>query len=477
MPAVGDCVAGRYRLENQLGEGGMGSVWRARHLELDAPVAVKFQHAHRAGSSGAAARFRKEARAAARLVSPNIVKVIDFGIDDGVPYLVMELLQGESLRARLEREPMPALEQVLDIISQAASALDAAHAGGIIHRDFKPSNLFLVPSGEREIVKLLDFGIAKWFEGDPSSEGTLTDDELVLGSVPYMSPEQATGQVLDPRTDVWSLAVVAYQMLSGVNPFLGVSIVDTLSRICAARFEPLALARSPSHAPLDPVFQRAFERARELRFETATEFSSALSSAAGELLAGERELPRPASAAAAASGWAFGRDDATVSLPLEPARGGARKRRPSLGIAALSALGLAAALAMALRSPRVSSPTTAPATTPKVVSAPLPAKPPTPAPAAEPAASAAAQAPPAERPATRPKPKAAAKRHAAVTPTPERAAVSAAGGASAAPASAALATTASASSAPARSAAVRASEAVTSKRVHPVFGLEVQAQR
>lgn len=363
MPNPGECIAGRYRLECPLGEGGMGSVWRARHVELDAPVAVKFQHLHRARSDGAAARFRKEARAAARLTSPNVVRVVDFGIDGDVPYIAMELLEGESLRARLERQVVSSLEEVLELTRQASSALDAAHAAGIVHRDFKPSNLFLVQSDEHEVVKLLDFGIAKWFEGEASLEGALTDDNLVVGSAHYMSPEQARGAAVDPRSDVWSLAVVAYQMLTGVVPFQGANIPDTLQRICSGRFEHPSRVLSPDYTSFDAVFARAFELDPDLRFETAGEFSNALTHAGQKLLG--TTAPR-ACPTTSAGGWAFGRDGATLSVRLRPAPSSTRApRRPFV----MLALALALVTAVAVALPRLRSSASAVAPTKSDVSA------------------------------------------------------------------------------------------------------------
>lgn len=350
MPSAGECIAGRYRLEGPLGEGGMGSVWRARHLELDAPIAVKFQHAHRARSRGAAERFRKEARAAARLKSPNVVRVVDFGIDGDVPYLAMELLEGESLRARLEQQISSSVADVLEVTRQAASALDAAHAAGIVHRDFKPSNLFLVKSDEGEVVKLLDFGIAKWFEAEASAEGALTDDNLVVGSAHYMSPEQARGDAVDPRSDVWSLAVVAYQMLTGLVPFQGANIPDALRRICSGRFEPPSHVLSVEYVVFDAVFSRAFELDADLRFESAGEFSNALSAAGKTLLGTNRPL---ASRPAPSSGWAFGRDGATLSVHVSPERRSAQRGRRLLVLLA-AALGLMTALAIVV--PRTQRP-------------------------------------------------------------------------------------------------------------------------
>jgi eukaryotic-like serine/threonine-protein kinase len=355
MPTAGECIAGRYRLECPLGEGGMGSVWRARHLELDAPIAVKFQHAHKARSKGAAARFRKEARAAARLKSANVVRVVDFGIDGDVQYLAMELLEGESLRTRLERQTLCSVAEVLELTRQAASALDAAHEAGIVHRDFKPSNLFLVQSGGRETVKLLDFGIAKWFESGASAEG-LTEDNLVVGSAHYMSPEQARGDAVDPRSDGWSLAVVAYQMLTGLLPFQGGNIPDTLQRICAGNFEIPSRVLSDAYAPFDAVFARAFELDPELRFDSALEFSTALARAGQHLTGVSTPLPSPATSA---GGWSFGRDGATRSVPLGRGRRASRRVRRRLGFAAAALLGFVLALAVILPATRSATPTVA----------------------------------------------------------------------------------------------------------------------
>ncbi len=370
MPNPGECIAGRYRLECPLGEGGMGSVWRARHVELDAPVAVKFQHLHRARSDGAEARFRKEARAAARLTSPNVVRVVDFGIDGDVPYIAMELLEGESLRARLERQLVSSLEEVLELTRQASSALDAAHAAGIVHRDFKPSNLFLVQSDEHEVVKLLDFGIAKWFEGEASAEGALTDDNLVVGSAHYMSPEQARGAAVDPRSDVWSLAVVAYQMLTGVVPFQGANIPDTLQRICSGRFEHPSRVLSPDYISFDAVFARAFELDPDLRFETAGEFSNALTNAGQKLLG--TTAPR-AFPPASSGGWAFGRDGATLSVRLQPAPSSTRAARRPFVMFAL-ALALVTAVAVAVPRLRPSAGAVAPASSDASAADALPAR-------------------------------------------------------------------------------------------------------
>jgi serine/threonine protein kinase len=325
----------------------MGSVWKARHLGLDAPIAIKFQHAHRA-SSAAAARFRREARAAAKLCHPNVVRVVDYGIDAEVPFIAMELLQGESLKARLERQTALALEEAVEFSRQAASALDAAHDAGIVHRDLKPSNLFVVREAGREGVKLLDFGIAKWFEAE--GEG-ITEDDLVVGSAQYMSPEQARAQPVDGRTDVWSLGVVAFQMLTGELPFHGANIPDTLSRICAGKWDPPSVHLGPSYVEVDAVFARAFELEPELRFASAGAFATALSDAVASL----RPEARLTDTLTSSSGWVFGREGATLSVAVPRAP---RRRSPRLLVPlALSgvALTLAALFVAGRRAPAPSA--------------------------------------------------------------------------------------------------------------------------
>jgi serine/threonine protein kinase len=414
MVSAGECIAGRYRLECPLGEGGMGSVWRARHLELDTPVAIKFQHAHRTHSKGAAARFRREARAAARLRSPHVVRVVDFGFDSGVPYLAMELLEGESLKARLERKLSPTIEEALEFTRQVASALDAAHGAGIVHRDLKPSNLFVVEDGQREVIKLLDFGIAKWFEAEHATEITATEENLVLGSAAYMSPEQARGESVDRRSDVWSLGVVAYEMLVGITPFSGANIPDTLRKICSGSFAFPSRALGATFAAFDPVFAIAFELDTELRFASAGALSEALSDAGSTL----GKDARGTSATHSTGGWAFGRQGQTLSASVAARPHGFRRARRNnvvlaaaagsivtllVGVRVLTPSPVNLTAAAALSSPR---PPPAGATSP-ALSESLPA----PAPSAEPGQHAQLPGTPsarvrnlARRPEARPKP-------------------------------------------------------------------------
>jgi eukaryotic-like serine/threonine-protein kinase len=338
MASAGDCVAGKYRLECPLGEGGMGSVWKARHLQLDAFVAIKFQHPRRADAPRAIARFRREARAAARLTNANVVRILDFGVDGDTPYLVMEYLVGESLRARLDRAPRLPPDEALDVVAQAASALDAVHAAGIVHRDLKPSNLFLAQDGTAEILKLIDFGIAKWFDDSEAGSGLTTEAGLVVGSVQYMSPQQARGERVDRGADIWSLAVVAYQLLTGTLPFQGANVPDTLRRICLGDFQAPSAWFGRGSEALDAVFERAFAHHLELRLASAREFARKLSVASRGLKVSD-EAPKGAPQSVS---WAFGREGSTKTAAAtgQPSPLRALRKRPAL-IAASALLALA----------------------------------------------------------------------------------------------------------------------------------------
>jgi serine/threonine-protein kinase len=197
--APGSIVGGKYRLERPLSRGGMGSVWLARHAKLGSPVAVKFMDPAYATTPAFVARFEREARIAANLRSPHVVHVQDYGIDEGVPYLVMELLQGEDLGDRLNRVGRLSLQDSARLLAQAGKALRRAHEAGLVHRDLKPGNLFLAQIEDEEIIKILDFGIVKE-TGQLSGERTGTGE--VLGSPHYMSPEQVHGDKdLDHRSE------------------------------------------------------------------------------------------------------------------------------------------------------------------------------------------------------------------------------------------------------------------------------------
>jgi tRNA A-37 threonylcarbamoyl transferase component Bud32 len=213
----GYLVAGRYELADLIALGGMGEVWRARDLVLNRPVAVKLLRSEHAGDAAFLARFRDEARHAASLAHPNIATVHDYGEQDGWAYLVMELVEGESLAARLARTGPTGAAPVIGVLGQVGDALAVAHRAGIVHRDVKPANILLTPDGR---VKLTDFGIAK-----AMGASSHTASGVVVGTARYLSPEQATGSTTSPASDVYALGLVAYEMLTGRPPFTGTSDV------------------------------------------------------------------------------------------------------------------------------------------------------------------------------------------------------------------------------------------------------------
>lgn len=304
-PLVAALVAGKYEVIRLIGRGGMGSVWEGRHASLGTRVAIKFVDAEHVDNEEARSRFVTEARAAAAIQSKHAIQIFDHGLaDDGRPYIVMELLVGEPLDARIERRGRLPLAETARVIGQVCRALTRAHEAGIIHRDLKPENIFLVSSIEddEEIAKVLDFGIAKIrvpFEGSEPTSTTATG--AVLGTPYYMSPEQARGiRTIDHRSDLWSLGVIAYRCVTGVLPFEGRSVGDLLVNICTG---PLPI---PSHvvpdlpAAFDAWFLQAVDRDPERRFRSATELAEALGALSGVSLrraVPATDTPLPAAAA------------------------------------------------------------------------------------------------------------------------------------------------------------------------------------
>ena len=207
-------VAGRFRLNRLIGRGGMGSVWHATHLGLDIPCAVKFIEGEFAALAEAQARFEREAKAAAQLRSPHVVQILDHGVWENTPYIAMELLEGEDLGKRLTKLGTLPPAEINAIIQQVARALTKAHQAGIVHRDLKPDNIFLVRDDDREIVKVLDFGIAKK-NTTGLDTGNNTKTGAMLGTPYYMSPEQAQGtKGVDWRSDLWSLGVTIWKTMT-----------------------------------------------------------------------------------------------------------------------------------------------------------------------------------------------------------------------------------------------------------------------
>ena len=279
----GKIVAGRYRVERLLGEGGMGSVWAGRHLTLDQLVAIKFIHPRLATSGEALRRFDVEAKAAARLKTRHAVQVYDHGVTpDGEPYIVMEYLEGESLEAMLRRRgPLPFAE-VQELVEQAARALAAAHERGIVHRDLKPDNIFL--SRDREAgprgntVKLVDFGIAK-IDADEAARGAAaTQAGTVLGTPHYMSPEALTATApVAAASDIWSLGACAFAAACGRVPFEGDAIGDVVLKVCAAPLPVPTRVRPELPRAFDDWFAKACARSVAARFASVADAAAALS--------------------------------------------------------------------------------------------------------------------------------------------------------------------------------------------------------
>jgi serine/threonine-protein kinase len=277
---AGAVIAGRYQLERSLAQGGMGAVWVARHLQLDTEVAIKFMAPEHAASSDSElrARFEREAKASARLKLPNVIQVHDYGIEDGTPYLVMELLEGEDLEQRLSRAGRLTPAATLAVVEPVCKALGHAHGVGLIHRDLKPGNIFLARHGGEEIVKILDFGIAK--DTGLGLVNNATKTGTLLGSPQYMSPEQVRrSKEIDGRSDLWSLGVIVFRCLTGRLPFQSEEIGDLLVAICSEDI-PTASRIVPELGPvMDELLARALAREPVERFQSAQAFAHAFRAA------------------------------------------------------------------------------------------------------------------------------------------------------------------------------------------------------
>ena len=264
----------------------MGSVWLAEHLMLNSWVAVKLMDPSIASTVEGAERFKREAQAAASLRSAHVVQVLDYGVHEDTPFLVMELLQGQSLADCLEREKRLTPERALAVITQVARAIGRAHAAGIVHRDLKPDNIFLIREDDEELAKVLDFGIAK--TTGPRFGGMETRTGVTMGTPYYMSPEQVEGKkALDHRSDLWSLTVITCECLTGVRPFDGETYGELLLNICARPVAPPS--RQGFYLPgFDEWFAKGANRDPEQRFASAQELAASLA----DVVAG-RAKPAP----------------------------------------------------------------------------------------------------------------------------------------------------------------------------------------
>jgi Tol biopolymer transport system component/tRNA A-37 threonylcarbamoyl transferase component Bud32 len=263
-------VVGHFELLEKLGAGGMGEVFKARDQRLHRFVALKFLP-ETAGAQ-ARERFQREARVIASLNHPHICTLYEIGQEGERPYLVLELLEGESLRARLARGAVPG-GQLFEWGSQIADALDAAHRHGILHRDLKPDNIFVLPSGH---VKVLDFGLAR-VQGETGPDDlTMTSPGVIMGTIPYMSPEQAKGEDLDARSDIFSFGSVFYEMAAGRRAFGARSAAEALAAVLHEQPIPPAQVRPELPAKVDEIAARCLEKDRELRYQSAADLRSEL---------------------------------------------------------------------------------------------------------------------------------------------------------------------------------------------------------
>jgi serine/threonine-protein kinase len=277
---VGEVIGGKYRIDRFIGSGSMGVVVGAHHLQLDQRVAIKFLSAMSVINPNVVARFAREARAAAKITSQHVARVIDVGaLENGAPYIVMEYLEGSDLAAWVrERGPLP-VAQAVDFVLQGCEAIAEAHGLGIIHRDLKPANFFVSRSADGQYsVKVLDFGISK-VTGSSASPGemTMTSTQTLLGSPLYMSPEQmVASRDVDEGTDIWSLGVILHELLTGHPPFNGDSVPEVCIKVATQEPAPLRFTRSDCPRGLEAVMRKCLEKDRSKRYAIVADLAEAL---------------------------------------------------------------------------------------------------------------------------------------------------------------------------------------------------------
>src|SRR6185436_15536557 len=277
-------LAGKYRIEKLIKTGGMGSVYRGKHVLMDKTVAIKVLRPSLAVDDAVVARFSREAKAAARISHPHAVSVTDFGeAENGVVFLVMEYLDGRTLKEIINTQGALPLDEAVEIIRQVAGALDAAHGQGVVHRDLKSDNIMLVSHNGDQWAKVLDFGIAKIQQPEGLRDVDITEANLVVGTPQYMSPEQCsqTGP-LDPRSDIYSLGIIIYEMLAGQVPFTGESPTVIMMKQVQDPPPLLRDARPDLPAGVSAAVSRALSKQPADRQQTAGELSKALTDAAAE---------------------------------------------------------------------------------------------------------------------------------------------------------------------------------------------------
>ncbi len=276
----GEIVAGKYRVDKILGAGGMGIVVAAHHVDLDHRVAIKFLLPAMLSEPSAVARFLREAKAAVRIRSEHVARVLDIGrLGNGAPYIVMEFLEGGDLAGWLrERGPLP-IDQAVDFVLQACVAIADAHGLGIVHRDLKPANLFCVRGTDRQLtIKVLDFGISKMIDAAASGSGmSVTKTAAVMGSPLYMSPEQMrSAKDVDGQTDIWALGIILFELLAGRPPFRGDTLTEVAVNVATEAPPPLRAFRPEAPAALEAVVFRCLEKMRPARYRNVGDLALGL---------------------------------------------------------------------------------------------------------------------------------------------------------------------------------------------------------
>ena len=374
MSLLGTVLDGRYKIESVLGQGGMGMVFRATQTSVHRPVAVKTLNPALAAAPTFFERFRREAEVASRLRHPNIITIYDFGrAQDNTCYFVMELLEGESLKEIVKREGPMSLRRAVGLMEQSARGLAHAHAENAVHRDLKPHNIMVQQLDGKDFVKVLDFGLVKAMEQE--EEEQLTSTGQVLGTPQYMPPEQAGGEVVDQRSDLYSLTGVLFYCLTGTSPYGANTVRKALTAALTQTVPPINSKRQGAPVPpsLDAFMQKGLAREKEDRFQSAEEFIEAMLDAVADL-SPEQLDARP-------SGGAAGNERGTGSKPsgVSGARkGSASSVRPSKPSGNSPARGSASNVIVA-KGGSGSAPSTRSrpsAALPRVPAAPPPAEPP-----------------------------------------------------------------------------------------------------